>query len=162
MAVDWDLPIKPKKCSCLIFENFPHLNLSFSAAGVDHQIPPVTDVRDLGVTLGTNFTSSLHSRKDPTHPKVAFIPPYCAMLRPHLKFTMEAKCSTLRVDIDHPERVNGLQYGRLCQRNLFSPERRRLRAKLTLAFNIFKGEVDLTSSSSHPEPGTADTPADYY
>ncbi len=97
-------------------------------------------MRDLGVTLDTNFTSSLHCREDPTHPKVAFIPPYCAMLRPHLKFAMEAKFSTLRVDIDQPERVNGLQHGRLCQRNLFSPERRRLRVDLNLAL---KGEVDL-------------------
>ncbi len=32
----------------------------FSAAGANHQIPQVTDVRDLGVPLDTAFTPSVH------------------------------------------------------------------------------------------------------
>ncbi len=53
---------------------------------------------------------------------------------------------------------------RLRQRNLFSLERRRFRADLIVAFNIFKGKLTLTrltSSSAHPEPGYEDTPTDY-
>ncbi len=68
---------------------------------------------------------------------------------------MEANPPTLRADINQLERVQrlatrlvrGLRHvpyeERLRQLNLFSQERRRLRADLILAFKIFKGELDL-------------------
>ncbi len=71
---------------------------------------------------------------------------------------MEANAPTLRADINQLERVQrlatrlvrGLRYvpyeETLRQLNLFSLERRRLRADLILAFKIFKGEVDLNPS----------------
>ncbi len=68
---------------------------------------------------------------------------------------MEANAPTLRADINRLERVQRLaerlvrglchvSYDeRLRHLNLFSLERRRLRADLILAFKIFKGEVNL-------------------
>ncbi len=68
---------------------------------------------------------------------------------------MEANAPTLRADINHLERAQRLATRlvrghrhvpyeeRLRQLNLFSLERRRLRADLILAFKIFKNEVDL-------------------
>ncbi len=86
----------------------------------------------------------------------AFIPIYCAIVRPHLEYLMEANAATLRADINQLERalatrlLRGLRHmpceERLRQVNLFSLEPRRFRAAFILAFNIFKGEVDLSPS----------------
>ncbi len=90
--------------------------------------------------------------------KTAFIPPYCALVLPHLEYAMEANAPTLRADINQLERaqrlatrlVRGLcdvpYEERLRQLNLFSLERKRLPADLILTFEIFKGEVDLNPS----------------
>ncbi len=81
---------------------------------------------------------------------------------------MEVNAPTLRADINQLESVQRLATRlvrglrpvpyeeRLRQLNLFSLERRRFRADLILAFNIFKGKLTLTrltSSSAYPEPG---------
>ncbi len=80
---------------------------------------------------------------------------------------MEAHAPTLRADINQLERVQrlatrivrGLRHvpyeERLRQFNLFSLERRHLRADLILAFKIFKGEVDLNPSEFFPRPPRA-------
>ncbi len=80
---------------------------------------------------------------------------------------MEANAPTLRADTNQPERVQriatrlvrGLCHvpyeEKLRQLNLFSLERRRLRADLILAFKIFKGEVDLNPSEFFLRPPQA-------
>ncbi len=90
--------------------------------------------------------------------KSAFTPLYCALVPPHLEYAMEANAPTLRAGINQLERaqrhatwlVRGLRHvlyeERLRQLNLFSLERICLRADLILAFNIFRGEVDLNPS----------------
>ncbi len=159
-----DLPINPNKRSCLAVGNPPPLSPSFSVADTDHRIPQVADVRDQGVPLDTTFTASAHCREAANTArrllfkvrrsfcelsKTAFTPLYCALVQPHLEYAMEANAPTLRADINQLERVQciatrqvrGLRHvpyeERLRQLNLFSLERRRLRADLILALNIF-------------------------
>ncbi len=89
---------------------------------------------------------------------------------------MEANAPTLRADINQLERVQRLATRlvrgrchvpyeeRLRQLNLFSLERRRLRADLILAFKLSKEKLILTrlnSSAAHPEPVYEGTPIDY-
>ncbi len=130
----------------------------------DHRISQVTDVRDLGVPLDTTFTASAHCIETA---KTAFTPLYCALVRPHLEYVMEANAPTLRADKNQLERVQrlptrlvrGLRHvpyeERLPHLNLFSLERRRLRTGLILAFKIFKGEIDLNPSDFFLRPPRA-------
>ncbi len=103
-----------------------------------------------------------------------FTPLYCALLRPHLEYAMEANAPTLRADIKQFERVQrlatrlvrGIRHvpyeERLRQLNLFSLERRHLRPDLILAFKIFKVEVDIKPSKFLlPEPVYEGTSTDY-
>ncbi len=80
------------------------------------------------------------------------------------EYAMEANDPTPSADIDQLDRVQRLgtrlvralrhvpYEERLRQHNLFSLERRRLRANLILAFKIFKGEINLNPSDfiRHP------------
>ncbi len=87
---------------------------------------------------------------------------------------MEANAPTLRADKNQLERVQRLTTRlvrghrhvpyeeRLRQVKHFSLERRRLRADLTLAFKIFKGEVDLYPSESFLRPPQAGLRAHTY
>ncbi len=80
---------------------------------------------------------------------------------------MEAKIPTLRAGVYQLESVKhlatrlvrGLSHvpyeKRLRQLNLFSLERRRLRDDLTLAFKIFKGDIDLSLSDFFFRPPRA-------
>ncbi len=99
--------------------------------------------------------------------KTVFTPFCCALVWPHLECTMEANAPTLRADINQFERVQclatrlvrGLRHvpyeERLRQLNLFSLERRRVRADLILAFRIFNVEVDLNPSDIFLRPSRA-------
>ncbi len=76
-------------------------------------------------------------------------------MRQHLEYVMEASATTLGIDVNGLEWVQHLatQLVRglfhvpyeegLRQLNLFSLERRRLRADLIMAFKSFKFEIDL-------------------
>ncbi len=148
----------------------------------NHQIPQVTGVRGLGVPTDMIFTSSVHCigtantarrllfmvrRFFCEFSKTAFIPLYCVKVRPSLECTMKANAPTPRADINQLERVQrlatrpvrGPRHGpheeRLHQLNLFSLERRRLRADVILAFKIFKGEVNLNPSEVFLRPSRA-------
>ncbi len=96
--------------------------------------------------------------------KTTFTPCFCALVRPHLEYAMEANAPTLRADINLLEivqrlatrLVRGLRHvpyeERIRQLNLFSLERRRHRTDLILAFKTFKGEVDLNPSEFFLHP----------
>ncbi len=122
-AGKWDLPINPNKSACLTVGNLLPLSPSFSTADTDHRIPQVTDVRDLGVPLDTTFTASAHCieaantarrllflvrRSFCELSKTVFTQLYCALVRPHLEYAMEANVPTLRADINQLERVQHL------------------------------------------------------
>ncbi len=91
--------------------------------------------------------------------------PHCTT--PHQEYAMEANAATLRADTNQLARVQrlatrlvrGLRHvpykERLRQLNLFSLERRRLRADLILAFKIFKGEADPNPSEFFLRPPRA-------
>ncbi len=146
------------------------------------QIPWVTDVRDLGVPLDMTFTSSVRCREATNTARrllfmvrrsfcelstTAFIPLYCAIVRPRLESAMEANAPKLRADINQLERVQrlatrlvrGLRHmpyeERLRQFNHLLLECGRLRVSLILAFKIFKGEVDLNPSDFFLSPPRA-------
>ncbi len=88
--------------------------------------------------------------------KAPFTPLYCALVRPHLRTGVNQLERVQRLAI---RLVRGLRHvpyeERLRQLNLFSLERRRLRADLILAFKIFKGEVDLNPSEFFLRPPRA-------
>ncbi len=106
--------------------------------------------------------------------KTAFTPLYCALVRPHLEYAMDVNTPTLRADKNQLERVQRLATRlvrgyrhvpyeeRLRQVKLFSLERKGLRADLTLAFKIFKGEVDLNPSEFFLRPPQAGLRAHTY
>ncbi len=141
-AGKWDLPINPNKCSCLTVGNLPPLFPPFSAADTVDRIPRSPTYREAANTAMQNYPKQRLPRSTV----------------PHLEYAMEANAPALRADINQLERVQrlatrlvrGLRHvpyeERLRQFNLFSLQRRHLRADLTLAFNIFKGEVDLQPS----------------
>ncbi len=81
---------------------------------------PFTDVRDLGVPLDMTFTRSAHCKEAAITArrllfmvrrsfcelsKTAFTLLYCALVRPHLEYAMEANVPTLKADIKQLDRV---------------------------------------------------------
>ncbi len=92
---------------------------------------------------------------------------YCAIVRSHLEYGMEANAPTLKADINKLRRAKRLATRlvrdlrhvpyeeRLHQFNLFSLERRRLRADLILAFKASKGNTGLRPSAFFLRPPRA-------
>ncbi len=116
-AGKWDLPINPKKCSCLTVGNLPPLSPSFSSADTKFPTSPTSETWRF-----------LSARPSPRHPsantaerllfmvrssfcelsKKTYIPLFCALVQPNLEYTMEANAPTLRADINQLERVQHL------------------------------------------------------
>ncbi len=168
-----------KRRSFLTVGNLLLLPPSLSATDANHQIPQVKDVRDPGIPPDRTFISSVHCREAANtmrrlpsmvrwsfmdFSKAAFFPLFCAIVRPHLEYAMDANAQTLRADSNHLKRIQCLTTGsvrglrhvpdeeRLRQLNLFSLERRHLRSYLILAFNISKGKVGLSKSDLFLRP----------
>ncbi len=84
-------------------------------------------------------------------PKAACLPLHCTIVRSHLEYPMEANCPNMTGDffttaLQHGSRGHGPYAKRLRQLNLFSLERRRLRADHVIAFKISKGLINLIPS----------------
>ncbi len=90
--------------------------------------------------------------------KSAFIPLYCALVRPHQENAMEANSQNLRANISHKRRVQCLVTRHvpfeewLRQFHLFSVERRGFQADPIPALKIFNDEVDLNPSDFFLRP----------
>ncbi len=146
------------------------LRLSFYPNGSGIPIPVSTLVKDLGVQTDNMFSPSAqcteaankgrrlilmirHSFQDLK--KLAFIPLYGALVRPHLEYVMSACSPSLAADINHLVRiqilatrlVTGMRHlpyeERLQPPGLHSLQRRRFRDDLITAFKIFKGLLDI-------------------
>ncbi len=157
----WGLPINPNKCSCLTVGHLLFI-----------QILQVTDVRDLELPLDTTFTGSAHCRGAANTTrrllfmvrrsfcelaKTVFIPLYCALVRSHLEYAMEANAPTLRANTNQLEWVQCLAT-RLVRGQVPNKERSSWSSKLSkvkLTFTL------LTSSSAHREIVYESTPTDY-
>ena len=163
-SVKWDLPLNPSKCRILSTGNN-----TYELNGL--QLATVTEIKDLGVTMTTDFKPSaqcqraankargelfrLRSTISCRQPEI-FIPIYKAIVRPHLEYCVQAWSPYYRRDILCLERVQRLatrmiagQRGksyeqRLRDLNLFSLERRRARGDLIETFKIVKGLTGLT------------------
>lgn len=155
----WDLPLNPLKC-CLLGEAEGTFLIGDSA------IPSVSHAKDLGVTLTSSFTPSeqctmaatkarralyvLASAVTSRKPEI-WIPLYCAFVRPHLEYCVQAWAPYLKKDIRVMEKVQrlatrwvdglkGQPYKeRLKRLGLFSLERRRLRGDLIEVYKIIHG-----------------------
>lgn len=164
----WDLPLNPAKC----------VTLSTSQSNGDiilggHMLHEAETVKDLGVTLNKTFTPSAQcaaaackARKvlfllkgaiKSRAPEV-WIPLYCAYVRPHLEYCVQAWSPYLKKDIAVLENVQrmatrwvhhmkGIPYTeRLKHLGLFSLERRRLRGDLIEVYKITNGNKNVPCS----------------
>ena len=147
----WDLPLNIAKCGILstVNERPPSIGTN--------ELPEHTTVRDLGVIMDSSFTPARQCAEAANRARRAlfvlkgavsnrtpevWIPLYCAYVRPHLEYCVQAWSPYLKKDMAVLEKVQrmatrwvtglkGLTYAeRLCKLGLFSLERRRLRVTL--------------------------------
>lgn len=156
---EWDLPLNPLKCSILGLDSHPYY------LG-DTSIPFVSHAKDLGVLMANSYTPAqqciaaagkarkalyvLSNAVASRNPEV-WIPLYCAFVRPHLEYCVQAWAPYRKKDIAVLERiqrtatrwVSGLKNvpyeERLKRLGLFSLERRRLRGDLIETYKIVRG-----------------------
>ena len=166
-STTWDLPINIGKCGHLAIGGAPAPSFTFHQSDT---IPSVDRARDLGITTTAEYTPSaqcadaarramgmlqLIRRSFVELTPTIFTLLYGSLVRPHLEYAVQAWSPYLARDIESLERiqraatrmVKGLRHlpyeDRLQRLNLFSLRRRRLRGDLILAYNIWRGRVDL-------------------
>ena len=149
----WDLPLNVEKCQHLSSTDNPSQDLTLPSG----PLTKVDRVRDLGVTIDRSFTPSAQcadaaqrARKAlfllrgaiANRTKEVWVALYCALVRPHLEYCIQAWSPYLKRDIDLLEKVQrlatrwvtgmkGIPYEeRLKRLNLFSLKRRRMRGDL--------------------------------
>lgn len=155
----WDLPLNPLKCVLL-----GDTDSTFSLG--EHTIPFTPQTKDLGVVVTANFMPSeqcaaaaatarkalyaLRGAVSSRSPEV-WIPLYCAFVRPHLEYCVQAWAPYQKKDIAILEKIQrtatrwieGLKdvpyEDRLKRLGLFSLERRRLRGDLIETYKIMQG-----------------------
>ena len=162
-AEKWDLPFNPRKCQHLTMRDADAPLVIRDESGEVHSIKRCCVVKDLGVTMSADFKPAQQCAaaankarralfqlraaitcKDPD----IFVPLYCAFVRPHLEYCVQAWAPFLQKDIATLEKVQrlatrmvkgtkGMTYPQRLQLcGLFSLERRRLRGDLVEAFKI--------------------------
>lgn len=160
----WDLPLNPAKCVTLT-SNPLREDLTID----DQKLAESGTVKDLGIVLNNSFTPSAQCAEAASKArKILFllkgaiksrhqevwIPLYCAYVRPHLEYCVQAWSPYLRKDMAVLESVQRMatrwvyQFKdvpypeRLKRLGLYSLERRRLRGDLIEVYKILSGSDD--------------------
>ncbi len=171
----WYLPLNASKCGHLCVRNDPPEPLSICPSGP--AIPSITSTKDLGVVVAASFKPSSNCAAATKRARVAhfpikrsfthltpniFRPLYCALVRPHLEYAIQAAAPYLKKDIDYIEKVQRLATRvvvglreetyerRLAILNLQSLEDRKLRGDSILAFSFMTGRFDLPLEEFFP------------
>ena len=159
----WDLPLNPRKSQLMVSTGFPEDKIAELG---DASLGRAPHVKDLGVILDSTFKPSTQcieaankarralfalKRSVVSRDRSVWVPLYCAFVRPHLEYCVQAWAPYLAKDADILERVQKLATKwvagletvsyeeRLKQLNLFSLARRRLRGDLIEVFRMTKG-----------------------
>lgn len=156
---DWDLPLNSAKCSILTNSSQEDEPLTLG----DNSIAKAEEVRDLGIKVNNSFKPSAQCIAAANKARRAlfvlrgavssreanvWLPLYCAYVRPHLEYCVQAWSPYLKKDVEILEGVqrmatrwvkglNDIPYEeRLKRLNLFSLERRRLRGDLIEVYKL--------------------------
>ena len=166
----WDLPFNSQKCQHLV-SSPPASQLVLSdGSGATHAIAHCNSVRDLGIQVSADFkvakqcaAAAKKARWCLFQLKAAisckevdvFIPLYCAFVRPHLEYCVQAWAPYLKKDVVLLEKVQrlatrmvkgtmGMTYDqRLSFCGLFSLERRRLRGDLLEVYRLVRSDSSI-------------------
>ncbi len=103
-------------------------------------------------------------RSFPCRKREIFVPPYCAFVRPHLGYAIQANCPYLKKDINHLERIQraakrwmkgprGLTYEDRLQALKLQPiGKRRLKNDLVLSHKTHYNHIDLDATQLFKYP----------
>ncbi len=125
-------------------------------------------INNLGINVNAAFTPSVNVLAAANKARgmlyfikssftsLIFVPLYCALVRPHPEYAIQANCPYLKKDINHLERIQGAATwwvkGRKGLTYDFKPlnysplEKRRLRSDLVLTHKILYNHIDLDAT----------------